>query len=387
VTSQFSFGEKAKVVYFFLIAGLVPLVSLQTIFNATLFDFFNVAFILFFLTYLFLKGKLQIPLLIPIAIIFIGSLISMFNAQVPLNNSAALIIDLYLFIFFIVLYNVIETKRELKIFILLWIIFAALQGGLMISDILMGSARRALGTFLNPNMGASYLGISFFLIFQPYSKKRNFLTLFFGIFILGGMLATKSLAGLVAFLFGALAVIYIYWYQAKAFNKIKLISVLLIIAVVGIIIFPEFTKIPNYLGRVPKSTYGKSNLWKAGIDIFIKNPLGHGIGPAGFKEVGPKVKGPKFKRRGLHSDWLAFLVERGVFGFLGLVLLFGALTMMLWRTLKSENSEREYLWIIGLSGMFIFTLSFSFAHETLHFRHVWCSFVLIAVQYKFRKMK
>ncbi len=133
--SQFSFNEKAKVAYFFLIAGLVPLVSLQTFFNATLFDFFNVAFILFFLTYLFLKGKLQIPLLIPIAIIFIGSLISMFNAQVPIKNSAALITDLYLFIFFIVLYNVIETKQELRIFILFWIVFATFQCCFILRDI------------------------------------------------------------------------------------------------------------------------------------------------------------------------------------------------------------------------------------------------------------
>ena len=154
------------------------------------------------------------------------------------------------------------------------------------------------------------------------------------------------------------------------------------------------------MSRFSRGSYARIILWKTGLDIFIKNPLGYGIGPAGFKEVGPEVGGIKFtrkkrelvggikfprKKRELHNDWLSFLVERGVIGFLGIVLLFGALAKMLLQTIKTESSKREFLWIIGLSGMFIFTLGFSMTHEVLHFRHVWCSFALIAVEFKLRK--
>jgi O-antigen ligase len=387
VTSQFSFGEKAKVVYFFLIAGLVPLISLQTIFNATLFDFFNVAFILFFLTYLFWKGKLQIPLMIPITIIFIGSLISMFNARVPLNNSAALIIDLYLFIFFIVLYNVIETKRELKIFILLFMVFAALQGCFMVGDFLVNAAKRSIGTFLNPNMASSYLGLSFFLLFQPYVKVNKYLSSLFGFFILGGMLATKSLAGLIGFFIVTLTVMILYWYRERTFNIIKLGTVILIITLVSLVIYPSVAKMPSLSSRFSRSFDSRIILWKTGLDTFIKNPIGSGIGPAGFKEVGPEVEitTNKLKKMELHSDWLSFLVERGLIGFAGIVLLFGAIAKMLLQTTKTSNSNREKLWITGLFGMFIFALSFSFTHEILHFRHVWCAFALIAIEYKLRK--
>jgi O-antigen ligase len=114
--------------------------------------------------------------------------------------------------------------------------------------------------------------------------------------------------------------------------------------------------------------------------------LGYGIGPAGFKEVGPEVKGLRLKpkKHALHNDWLSFLVERGVIGFLGMVLLIGTITKMLFQTLRTESSKRESLWITALFGMLIFTLSFSFTHEVLHFRHVWCLFVLIAVEHKLR---
>ena len=376
MTNKFISTEKTKIIYFLLIASLVPLIKPQFIYNLTLFDFINVAFIIFFLTYFFAKGKLQIPLLIPMAVILIGSLISMFNAQVPLRNSTALIIDLYLFIFFIVLYNAIETKRELRTFILFWIVFAALQGSLMLGDIFPNFVGRARGAFINPNMGASYLGLSFFLLFQPYAKLGKFLTWLLGFFILFGMLATKSLAGIIGFFIGALAMIILYWYRTEAFNRIKLVAVLLIIAIIGLVIYPQFAKIPNLLNRFSKGSYARSILWKTGLDIFIKNPLGYGIGPAGFREVGPEigpeVGGIKFtrKKRSLHNDWLSFLVERGVIGFLGIVLLFGALAKMLLQTIKTESSKREFLWIIGLSGMFIFALSFSITHEVLHFRHV-----------------
>lgn len=386
MTNKFISTENTKIIYFLLIASLVPLIKPQFIYNLTLFDFINVVFIIFFLTYIFAKGELQIPLLIPIAVILIGSLISMFNAQVPVANSLALIIDLYLFIFFIVLYNVIETKRELKIFILFWIVFAALEGIFMLADIFPNFVERSLGTFLNPNMGSSYLGLSFFLLFQPYVRVGKMLTLLFGFFILSGMLATKSLAGIIGFFIGALAMIILYWYRAGAFNRIKLVSVLLIIAIIGLVIYPQFAKVPNLFSRFNRSSYTRIELWKKGLDTFIKSPLGYGIGPAGFKEVGPEVKGlrPKPKKHALHNDWLSFLVERGVIGFLGMVLLIYTITKMLFQTLRTESSKRESLWITALFGMLIFTLSFSFTHEVLHFRHVWCLFVLIAAEHKLR---
>jgi len=381
------FGQKLKIIYFLVIASLVPLIKLQIIYNIIFFDFINVAFIFFFLTYIFAKHKLQIPLLIPMAFILFGSLISMFNAQVLLKNSMTLIIDLYLFIFFIALYNVIKTKRELRIFILFWIIFATLQSSFILYDSFSNFIGRSVGTFLNPNMASNYLGLSFFLIFQPYAKMGKFLTWLLGFFILSGMLATKSLAGIMALFISVLVMTILYWHRARASSKIKLILAVLIIVIVGLVIYPKITKIPNFLGRFQKSVYTKSDLWRTGFNIFIKNPLGCGIGPGGFDEVGPEIA--VFRREStkmeLHSDWLSFLVERGVLGFLGLVLLFGVIAMMLFQTLKTINSKRELLWVIGLFGMFVFILSFAFTHEVLHFRHIWCSFALIAIEYKLRK--
>jgi O-antigen ligase len=179
----------------------------------------------------------------------------------------------------------------------------------------------------------------------------------------------------------------LYWYRERTFNIIKLGTVILIITLVCLVIYPTVAKVPNLSSRFSNAFDSRIILWKTGLHTFIKNPIGSGIGPAGFKEVGPEVKVTtnELKKMELHSDWLSFLVERGLIGFLGIVLLFCAIAKMLLQTTKTSNSSRENLWITGLFGMFIFALSFSFTHEILHFRHVWCAFALIAVEYKLRK--
>lgn len=385
--AELNFSQKAKTIYFFMIATLVPVVRLQIISNATFFDFINVVFILFFLAYFFMQGKLQIPLLIPISVILIASLFSMLNSRVPMQNSLALIVDLYLFLFFIVLYNVIETKQELRIFILFWLACAVLLACFMSADLLTNITKRSIGTFLNPNMASSYLGLSFFLLFQPYAKVSKLLTWLFGFIILGGIVATKSLAGLVGFFFVIAVMMILYWYRTRNFSMIKLLITILIVVLFSLVIFSKIAKIPNLFDRFQRSSYARMQILQAGLDTFMKNPLGSGIGPGGFREVGPKVElsNNRVINMELHSDWFSFLVERGIFGFIGIVLLFWGIGKMLFETTKLVNSQQEVLWTIGLYGMFIFILSFSLTHEVLHFRHIWCAIALIAVEYKLKE--
>jgi len=85
-------------------------------------------------------------------------------------------------------------------------------------------------------------------------------------------------------------------------------------------------------------------------------------------------------RKELHSDYLASLVERGVFGFAGLLLILGSIARSLSRSLKNQTSQRELLWILGLIGAFVFTLVDAISHETLHNRHVWLIYALIVAQ-------
>ena len=142
--------------------------------------------------------------------------------------------------------------------------------------------------------------------------------------------------------------------------------------------FQQAANLHNYLDRLPNSTSGRTILWKTGIETFLHNPLGIGIGPARFKEV--VIITEANHRKELHSDYLSFLVERGIFGLAGLLLVIGAIARSLTRSLRNQTSQPELLWILGLVGMFIFTLVDAVNHEMLHNRHVWVIYAVIVAQ-------
>ena len=61
-------------------------------------------------------------------------------------------------------------------------------------------------------------------------------------------------------------------------------------------------------------------------------------------------------------------------------MILGAVARSLSRSLRNQSSERELLWILGLVGMFVFTLIDALSHETLHARQVWLMYALIVAQ-------
>jgi O-antigen ligase len=125
--------------------------------------------------------------------------------------------------------------------------------------------------------------------------------------------------------------------------------------------------------------------WEAGLESFINNALGIAIGPGGFAET-VKVTGgywgASVEPLEPHSDYLSFLVERGIIGFIGLLLLVGTIVSMLMHCMKNTCSERGFLWAVGLCAMFLLILINALAHEVVYFRHVWFAFALIAAQEK-----
>jgi len=377
--------QSAKILYFFAIASLIAQLRVQVFNNTVPFDYINGLFIIYFLLYLLMSRNLKIHLLVPLLIIFLGSAISMFNTKALAVNMETLIQDMYLFMFFLIVCNIIENKYDLGIVMLFWVLFAALQGGLALGEFAGNFKARATGTFLNPNMAGNYLGMSLFFLFQPYVKFGRILTAFLTMLILGGMLATKSLSVTVGFSAGVLVIIILYWRRVRVAKRVKLSLAVLTVVIVGIIFYPELEGIPNLLSRAPESIRERVTLWETGLHVFAGNPLGSTIGPGGFRIAGPKVAGIFQRKSELHSDWLSFLVERGAIGFIGLVVLFGAIAKMLFQSLKAVQSDREFLWVIGLYGMFIFILTDALFHEVLHYRHVWFAFAVIVAQYSLRR--
>jgi len=367
-----------KYPYFIAVGALLPLIRPALPLNTSLLDFVNGPFILMILIWLVHRRAIEIRLGGPAVIVLIGSLLAMFNSGALASNAVALLQEVYLFMFLITVVNVIDDERDRRVLTYAWLWFAVLEGFLTLGGLRGQGEVRALGTFENPNMAASYLGVSAFLVLQvgwPRWPARALLVLP----MIGGMLAAKSLSALGGLMLGSAAVAFVYWLWTRS-NVRKLIGILLVVGLVaGTGLAVVLANSEHFLDRLPKSAGERSVVWSSGIRSFLDNPLGIGVGPAGFREVG-YVSGGHYgigRRISLHDDYLAFLVERGVIGFAGLLLLFASLGRALLGLLERSRTDDELISAAALTGMFVFILADSAFHEVTHYRHVWLAFSLI----------
>jgi O-antigen ligase len=380
MSGNLSFIAISKNIYFLGIAGLTPLVRPWLPFNTIFFDYINGFFMCLFITWLFfVRNKIEIRLVVPYLVILCGSLLAIINSQAVVSNFVTLVQEIYLVTFFLVLYNIIDDKRDIRTLVLLWIIFSALEANLILAEFVGDYTIRAQGTFEGPNMAGTYLGISFFLVFQPYFKMGMLFKLVFVLLITGGIFATKSMGTALGLVIGSLVTFTLYWVRVGVMKKAKLAFAVLVFWSISILIVPQLMEVPNFVDRSQGSSEGRYFIWKAGFESFINNPLGIAIGPGGFVETATDVGDE------IHSDYLSFLVERGIIGFIGLFVLLGTVVSMLMHCIKNTRSEQEFLWAVGLCAMFLFILINALTHEVMHFRHVWFAFALIAAEEKLIK--
>jgi O-antigen ligase len=256
---------------------------------------------------------------------------------------------------------------------------AMVEGAAAVLELRGSMVARSQGTFPNPNLAASYLGMSLFLVCQAGPRVRWPWRLLFLVPVIGGTLATKSLSAVLACTVGGLVIGAVGWARGSGAlrRRVAVLGVALLVAV--LVMIPMVLQMEHFLERLPRSAGERTVVWSAAARSFLSNPLGLGVGPAGFREVG-YVQGGQFgvgRRISLHDDYLAFLVERGVIGFAGLVLLLVALAAAIIRASRDTASDDEVMRVAGLAAMFVFTLVDSMTHEVTHYRHVWLVWALI----------
>jgi O-antigen ligase len=107
-----------------------------------------------------------------------------------------------------------------------------------------------------------------------------------------------------------------------------------------------------------------------------------GVGP-GSAKAQLQISNGSVNRKGvlavhsLHNDYLAFLIERGIFGLAGLVLLYGALFRRAAWAL--DAGRRQGIGAAALGAGVVATAADGFFHEVFHYRHAIVLFALLWV--------
>jgi O-antigen ligase len=377
-----------KRLYFICLAVFCPLIHPTLPFNTAAVDYINLAFgSLFLLHGALSRGKLQVRLLLPFMLLVLASLIAMFNSPVLRVSVLTLAKDIYLFGFFLLLYNLISSERDMRLLLRFWLLVASLEGGLALANVYgnfwivpTADPTRASGTFENGNMLASYLGVAFFLNFQRYFHSNWFSRALSGFLIFGGIYATKSMSAMLGSLLGMVLLIVGYWWQGSWQQRVKLGIGVLMLAAVATVILPMVMAEKNFVDRAPRSSHERFKIWQAGYETFLAHPMG--VGPGAFKYVGHGPYNAEGTREELHNDYMGALVERGVLGLFAHLAFMGTLISMVVYCLRQARTDKEFLWATGMAAVILYILTDSFTHEVMHDRHVWVAFAIIAAEEK-----
>jgi O-antigen ligase len=344
------------------------------------------------------RVPLSVPYAVPATLLVLGGAIGAIVGDDPVIGLLTLAQDIVLVVWCIALANIARTPTGLSLLMRTWTWAAIGYASLILAAWRTGTTTfagvavfqdggRATLTFSDPNMAGSYLVVSALIVVAIGYPRRRLWRWAVLLLLLAAIFLTGSNGGFIALVVG----LGIYGVDATvrrygAIMTIGLAAALFVVMAVSLDAAMS-QRLPS--GQVSNALQlsigrsGESLLWRQrakqyAVELFYDgNPLG--AGPASSVE---RLRDrPDAQAIELHDDYLAALVERGVIGFTGIVLLVLTLLRNAWAT-STRPLRPDYAAVvrrpIALLGAVLGALILGFVYEILHFRHMWALFAIVA---------
>jgi O-antigen ligase len=272
-------------------------------------------------------------------------------------------------------------------------VIAYLTGINAVSGVSGKDGVRASYTFGDPNLAGNYLVVSLFMMAAcrrprtPWVRHAGYLV------VLTAVLFTGSNGAMLTLVLGSVAC----WVLSRArLGAAKGVSALVVSALIAITfavwVIPNVSldgvrqatadSIPllrDSVGRSGSSTSERSSIVSEGFALFLGGDT-TGYGPARTKATLQNDQAPYVKEA--HNDYLATLLERGVIGSVGLVLLIVAIGLRCMALAGSTPLPPEFAssvprpWLlVAIAPVMATAAAF---YEVLHFRHLWTWLGIVA---------
>jgi O-antigen ligase len=395
------FAGRAFAAYLVLAAALAPFVVPPGPAQLALLDGFNLLAIAAFLGIAFARRvPVVLPFFLSVCVIAVGSLLATTNAVSVGSAALSLAQDAYLYLWLVALVAIMSRHGDLRTFRLAWVLVGnviavvflvqAWQAGAFPSQLLAAEGFRPAGTFYGANMGADYLVATFFIALSLWGQVRRLVLVpSFGLLLLA-LLVTKSNGSLIALVAGLAGAAVLWALRGRVARTARLGAIALVLCAGLLAAWVATEWGPgagglaaagrgSILGRMEKSSAGRSAIWGSLGQQLARNPLGIGPGNSVHQAVaiGQRVRpGTSLQSKEAHSDYMGYAVERGPIGLLGLLLFTAAGIVLVHRArppLDADAAARRRLDV--LRAAFIGGLLASAVHsaviEKLHFRHAW----------------
>jgi len=347
-----------------------------------------------------LRGQRLIALsyAVPIWIIMLSSIVSALGAASPVLSVVVIVKESFLFFWFLTMAALLAilSEGDLRLVLAVWLAVALAHGMLIVAQFLSpavwrfvtGLAGRSTaavnyrptGLFANANKAAMFQLCAFVPLLLVRPSRR--LGMVLGVVLLVMMLATGSMGAAVAFFGGLAATLVAVSWTADLGHTLQMLAQLaLVVAVIGGVAFLVIGQSPRYqehlqrilLGRTDRSSGSRFSLWERGLSIYIdRGTFVWGIGPENFRVVDGHGNQ-------LHSDILAFAVERGALGGLGLVafVALAASRAILVVRAYLRRPDRGHLGLVVFIGAVVAAVVESLTHQAFRFHDLW---LILALQ-------
>lgn len=345
--------------------------------------------------------RVRAPYAVSMGLFVTAGLAAALFGAFPVAGAVAVAQDLYLLAWCWTLANVVRTPRAMSLVLGAWMrvalvwsagLVAAAETGSSLADYSQGSSRAAF-TYGEQNGAALYLVVSLAVMLAAGRPRRMSMRLLAVGLVGTAVVMTGSLAGLLGMglLFGVTAVLAA-WNRAGPALAAALTVAVILAGAVGIglgalrvgqdVSGSSLVLVRDSLARAPQSAAERDVLAQEELSLYGTSGL-LGLGPNSTLGSLQAKQAPYVKSA--HDDFAAALLERGLLGLLGAVLLVTSVVVRVMSVRERGRLLHAYRDVVPhpefLAGAMAAVLVFTVTHESFHDRTVWTLFALIAALY------
>ena len=346
------------------------------------------------------RQRLRFPYVAGVGTMIVAGCAAALFGRYPHTGILSLIIDFFLLGWGMTVANVGRTGASAGFLVRAWCVTGSIWGVAFVAFIgrtaaasgyAMADSARVGFTLGETNGAGLYFALTILVILAGGWPSRLRWRVPVLACLLFDLMLTGSLAGIGGFLAGV-GLALVVRTAARSGGAAALILAL-VLAVVGGSVYEVMHRdhvvertqssqnllLRNSIGRAQQSAWERQMITQETLHLWDTSSL-LGLGPNATKNTLRQQQAPYPKEA--HDDWTAMLVERGILGFAGLLLLIGEIVVRasmigsrrrLGPGLSAGLPAPEFL-VGALATLAVY----SFTHQILHDRNVWTLFGLLA---------